>query len=215
VVPETELHQSHHQSGHRWVDLTLAASAMVVSIVSVAIAIRHGQTMEHMAEANARLVAANSWPFLQYSTGNTGDDGKPRIRLAIVNAGVGPARIESLEVFWNGAPIASPQALMAACCGLAPGLGPTLPFSYGLATGRILRAGDSIALLEVPPNAEAVEVWQRLDRARLHVKFRACFCSVFDECWTSTLVGTRATPVASCPAPKVPYSIPGAEELER
>jgi len=215
VVPETEVHANHHRSGHRWVDLVLAASAMVVSIVSVVIAIRHGHTMERMAEANARLVAANSWPFLQYTTGNVGDDGKPRITLSVINAGVGPARVETLEVFWHGVPVASSRALLAACCGLEPGSGPTLPFSESLAAGRILRAGDSVKLLEVQPAAGTAAVWERLDHARMHVKLRACFCSVFEDCWTSPLVGTRATPVASCPVPGVPFGIPGAEDLER
>jgi len=215
VVPETEVHASHARSGHRWVDLVLAGSAMLVSIVSLAIAIRHGQTMEKMAEANARLVAANSWPFLQYSTSNEGDDGKPLIRLSVINAGVGPARVETLEVFWHGAPVASPQALLAACCGLAAGTEQTARFNYGLLTGRIVRAAEAVTLLEVRPEAAAGTVWQRLDRERLHVKFRACYCSVFDECWTSSLVGTRATPVARCPVPPVPFAIPGTEDLER
>ena len=215
MVPETEMHAGHHRSGHRRVDLVLAASAMLVSIVSLAIAIRHGQTMERMAEANARLVAANSWPFLQYTTGDTGDDGKPLIRLSVINAGVGPARVESLEVFWHDAPVASPRALLAACCGLAPDAGQITGLSQSLLAGRIVRAGDSVTLLEVRPGPNAGAFWERLERERLHVKFRACFCSVFDECWTSTLVGTRATPVASCPAPQVRFGIPGAEELER
>jgi hypothetical protein len=45
VVPDTETPAHPQRSGHRWVDLVLAASAMLVSIVSLAIAIRHGQTM--------------------------------------------------------------------------------------------------------------------------------------------------------------------------
>lgn len=215
MVPESEVHAGHHRSRHHWVDLTLAVSAMIVSIVSLAIAVRHGHTMERMAEANARLVAANSWPFLQYSTGDRGDDGKPLIRLSVINAGVGPARVETLEVLWHDAAVASPQALLAACCGFAPGSGALPGFSQSLLAGRIVRAGESVTLLELAPSAAVAALWERLDRERLHVKFRACFCSVFDECWTSTLVGTRATPVTSCPVPPVPFGIPGAEDLER
>ncbi len=188
---------------------------MLVSIVSLAIAVHHGRTMERMADANAKLVAANSWPFLQYSTDNQGEDGRPLIRLSVVNAGVGPARVETLEVFWHEVPVASAKALLAACCGLSPYSGPSVRFNESLLAGRIVRAGEAVTLLELPPSADAAALWKRLDDARLHVRLRACFCSVFDECWSSTLVGTRATPVASCPAPKVPFGIPGAEELER
>ena len=38
-------------------------SALFISVVSLGVAILHGRTMEKMAEANAHLVAANSWPF--------------------------------------------------------------------------------------------------------------------------------------------------------
>jgi hypothetical protein len=215
VVPETEVHAHRHHGTRHWVDLTLAVSAMVVSIVSLAIAVHHGRTMERMADANARLVAANSWPFLQYSTGNQGEDGRPLIRLSVVNAGVGPARVEALEVFWHDVPVASAHALLAACCGFSPGSGPPLRATQSLLTGRIVRAGESVTLLEIPPSADNTALWKQLDAARLHVKFRACFCSVFDECWSSTLVGTRATRVQSCPVPPVPFGIPGAEELVR
>jgi len=93
-------HHAHpHGTGHRWLDLSLAASAMCVSLVSLVVAIHHGRTMERMAEANARLVAANSWPFLGYSTGNVGPDGRNKIDLKVVNDGVGPAKIESFEIW--------------------------------------------------------------------------------------------------------------------
>jgi hypothetical protein len=168
-----------------------------------------------MAQANARPVAASSWPFLQYSTGNLGDDGRPLIRRSVSNAGVGPARVETLEVFWHGAPVAPPQALLAACCGLTAGSGRAASFSYALLAGRSVRAGEAVTLLEVRAGADASDFRQRLDRERLHVKFRACFCSVFDECRSSTLVATRATRVASCPVAPVPFGVPGTEDLER
>ena len=55
---------------------------------SLVIGIHHGQTMQKMAEENARLVQANSWPLLQFITGNTNDKGEPEIKLKVENAGV-------------------------------------------------------------------------------------------------------------------------------
>jgi hypothetical protein len=49
-----------------------------------------------------RLVAANSWPFLMYSTDNMDPQGNRRISLKVENAGVGPARIQTFEVWWQG-----------------------------------------------------------------------------------------------------------------
>ena len=67
MIVEVETHAPHaHKTGHNWVDLVVAISALFVSLVSLGIGILHGRTMERMAEANARLVAANSWPFMAY-----------------------------------------------------------------------------------------------------------------------------------------------------
>ena len=70
--PEHEAPHVAHITGSRWLDLTLALSAMFVSIVSLAVAVHHGNAMD-------RLVAANSWPFLMYSTDNMDPQGNRRI----------------------------------------------------------------------------------------------------------------------------------------
>jgi hypothetical protein len=45
----------------------------------------------------------------------------------------------------------------------------------------------------------------RFNDALRELSFRACFCSVFDECWTTTLVSIRATAVKMCPARAVHF----------
>jgi len=57
-----------------------------------------------------RLVQANSWPLVQLTYSTLNADGTPHIHLDIANKGVGPARIESLEVTYNGEPVSDPRA---------------------------------------------------------------------------------------------------------
>jgi hypothetical protein len=76
MTPERETPHVAHGTGHRWLDLTLALSAMLVSIVSLAVAVHHGNAMD-------RLVAANSWPFLMYDTDNIDPQGHRRILLKV------------------------------------------------------------------------------------------------------------------------------------
>ncbi len=55
-----EVHQPHarHKGGlPQWLELTIAGTALVTSISSIAIAVHHGQIME-------KLVEANSIPFV-------------------------------------------------------------------------------------------------------------------------------------------------------
>src|SRR4051794_39094352 len=125
MVDAPEPPHQHHpaHTGHRWLDILVALSAMFVSVVSLGLAIEHGRTMERMAaanermvEANGRMVQASSWPFVEFSTHNVDERGSPNVRLVLTNEGIGPARIETFELWWKGQPMASSEALLNACC---------------------------------------------------------------------------------------------------
>lgn len=207
MTPEHEAAHQPHGTGRRWLDLTLALSAMFVSIVSLAIAVHHGNAMD-------RLVAANSWPFLMYSTDNLDPQGNRRISLKVENAGVGPARIQTFEVWWRGQPVASSPELLSRCC-MSDSAGPvdattarSLELVIGQIPSRVLRAGDAETFLSLKLEPANADIWHRLDVARLQLKMRACYCSVFEECWNTDLVQTSARRVSRCPPAKVPFTVP-------
>src|SRR3954470_7856250 len=115
MTPEQEVHHHQaHKTGHRLLDLAVPVSALLISVVSLVIGIHHGRTMQEMAQANARLVQANSWPLLQYTTGNANDKDQPEITLKVENAGVGPAKLITLEIFQGERRIRTPRDLVAA-----------------------------------------------------------------------------------------------------
>ena len=89
--------------------MSLGLSAMFVSVISLGVAIEHGRTMERMADANERMVQASSWPFVEFSTHNVDERGSPNVRLVLTNEGIGPARIETFELWRKGQPMASAQ----------------------------------------------------------------------------------------------------------
>ena len=207
MKPDHETPHVAHGTGRRWLDLTLALSAMFVSIVSLAVAVHHGNAMD-------RLVAANSWPFLMYDTESRDPQGNPRISLKVENAGVGPARIQTFEVWWQGQPVSTAPELVRRCCmtdSKAP-IGPSEARSLDLVIGqiasRVMPAGHAEAFLSLKLKDANADIWHRLDIARLQLKMRACYCSVFDECWETDLEQTSAKRVGSCPAAKVPFTIP-------
>jgi len=100
-----ETPEAHHEhpahTGHRWLDIVLAVSAMFVSVVSLVVAIEHGRTMERMAEANTKMVEANSWPFVEFDSHDIDEQGKPEVRLVLINAGIGLARIKTFELWFD------------------------------------------------------------------------------------------------------------------
>jgi len=104
VDPEApHSHPSH--TGHRWLDIVLGLSAMFVSVVSLVVAVEHGPTMERMADANTRLVDANSWPFVQFDSHNVDEQGNAEVRLVLTNDGIGPACVETFELRSDGKPM--------------------------------------------------------------------------------------------------------------
>jgi hypothetical protein len=193
MTPEPELHHHAHRTGHRWVDFAVPLSALAVSMISLAIAIHHGHTMQKMADENARLVQANSWPLLQFTTGNANDKGEPEITLNVENAGVGPAKLISLEIFHGDQRIRTPRDLVQA---LDPAT--TRPqLSLGLTMPVVVRAGDSQLLIGLKRQGQET-FWDKLNTARFELRFRACYCSVFDECWVSDLATVSPQHVDQC-----------------
>src|ERR1700749_4530159 len=98
-------------TGHRGFDLVLALSAIFISAVSLAVAIEHGRTERD-------LVAASSWPFLRAVLSNGGGQapGENSVVIGVSNGGVGPAKLESFEVFYRGQAASSGLDLMRRCC---------------------------------------------------------------------------------------------------
>jgi hypothetical protein len=218
MTPEAPEHHHASHTGHRWLDLVLGVSAMFVSVVSLIVAVAHGRTMERMADANARMVEANSWPFIEFETHNADEHGDADVRLVLVNEGVGPARIETFELWWNGKPMSSRGKLMQACCSTTPAESEQLKTavtSVGLASPRILRAGEHVDFFEMPRSTGNSDVWAKFNIERGKIAARVCYCSVFDECWVhSAGTGlprqgqnkvTHPDRVDSCPTPAIPF----------
>ncbi len=191
-----DVHAHAHKTGHSWVDLAIALSAIAISVISLFVAVEHGRTEE-------KLVAANSWPFLTFQTTRNGlQAGSRTIDLRLQNSGVGPARVQWLRIALDGKAIADRAAFMRECCGVPAGDADT-QVGRGLVTQNppvgVLPARDGIAILawrELPGNAP---IWAKLDAARHRLKTEACYCSVLDECWISDLTATaQPHPVDEC-----------------
>lgn len=190
-----------------WAESALSIFAVIIAAISLWIAIDTERT-------NRQLVAEAAWPFLQtYHSAFV--EGQQAIALYIANAGVGPAKIETLEVFWNGKPYGSSTELLEACCGFGSAAG--LPESRGpsevahrlhssYAAGKVLRAGDTVQMISYVFTTSEDAVYKRFGAAREKITYRVCYCSVFNDCWLSDGHDLDPPHVKSCLRPAVPYS---------
>jgi hypothetical protein len=168
--------------------------------------------------ANENLVAASTWPFLQVQISNADTDARLDLKFDVVNTGVGPAKIESFEVFWKGRPYRSGTQLLQACCGYTVVKATSseaknhTPLTTGTIQGVVLRAGENETFIHYPLGSDNLRVWSALDAARERMTYRVCYCSVLNECWRNELHSELYVPgqlhpeqLKRCPAPAVPY----------
>jgi hypothetical protein len=195
--PDVE-HHHHHHTGHRWLDITLGVSAVFISLMSLLLAIQHGRAME-------RMVEMSSWPYVVVQNSNARPDGSPRILLHITNSGVGPAKVESIEVFYGGEAQTDPDSLVRSMLKISD---PTRQM-YILesdALDSVLPARDSRDLMDVLLPRYSTDEYQTLRKEMSKVTYRVCYCSVFDEC---SVVDSRndgkAERIKACPVPKTMF----------
>lgn len=197
------------KTGHRWIDMVVALLALFMSVLSIFVA-------QHTSETMERLVHANSWPFLQMGSGNANDEREPEIAFYVSNVGTGPARIHSFEIYVDGEPIPIERnatfGTIEACCAeefaaaversggdhlAAVGHDLTSPVAE-----RFLAPNQEVAAMRWARSDTNRELWVAVDQARQtgRISMRACYCSVFDECWVAETNVFPPTQVASCEA---------------
>lgn len=209
------------RTGGKWLDLMLALSAIFVSMCSLFLAYNSSNSME-------RLVQANSMPFIQLESGNATDEGEPGVLgFAARNAGTGPARVHSFEYIVDGLPVPrrgyATINILRACCESE------LNAALAAANGNVLAAIDAdltspVANTFFAPGDEVtawawrrteinVSLWEAVDQARQsgRMGMRACYCSLFDECWIAETGAFPPRPVNECPTPAPQSPAPDAQ----
>jgi hypothetical protein len=186
-------------TGHRWADFIVAGSAILISCISLAVAVRNGQLTQQQVEAS-------SWPLLQYSTGNANDQHQPNITMKIENVGVGPAVVKSIKVVYGGKVEKENVYFLKDCCNYHAKFGDAAHIEKGMLSSTkiidtVIRPGDAETYLELEPTDDNHDAWVKLDAERFKVNVYACYCSVLGECWTADLSTTEKTPVKSCKKP--------------
>ena len=195
--PETE-HHHHHHTGHRWLDMTLGVSAVFISLMSLFLAIQHGRVMEKMVEAS-------TWPYVMVTVWTSNRDGTPHVTIHVANKGVGPAKIETLEVFYHGVAQAGSHALLKAI--LKPtDLTRRMPYLQSDVVDSVMAANEDIAIMDLDAQNYTPEETAVISEGLPDLRFRTCYCSVFDECSVlDTRKANRPFAVKACSVPEIPF----------
>ena len=171
------------------VEFLVAICALVASAMAVYMAWDQGRVMR--AQQHGAV-----YPVLQVDGFVSTTTDRASIGIRVSNSGVGPALIEEVRVAQNGVSLITFDELRRS-------LPDENSVSWAGLTGRALAPGEDIVPLQISwgsdditaetLNATAGE-WGDLD-------VRVCYCSVFDRCWETAMIGTsRAEPVDGCQA---------------
>jgi hypothetical protein len=205
AVSTEDIQVQPRRTGHSRADLIISVSAIVLSVISLFVAIQNAWTQREM-------VSASTWPFV---TGWVKIEAAKQglLQFGLSNSGVGPAKVHSFEVVYKGQSVRSARDLLRRCCGLPADakaanaiLAPRM--SSTMVNEIVLRSGeDQTAFAYVPDRANPA-LGQRFAQALEELQFRGCYCSVLDECWE--IDGTMSpTRVKSCKAPEHPFEADG------
>jgi hypothetical protein len=192
--PEVHTPHSHHGGSlPRWLELSIAVTALITSVCSIVIAVQHGHIME-------KLVQANSLPYVQGGFSDATPEGDHILSLDLLNRGVGPAHEKSLRIKVDDTYVTSMRELYAAS--LTPeqaksAQGTVIPLWNRLKT-RFIPGGQAQFVFRIRKTPENAELWEVLDKAQTRWSIEYCYCSVFNECWVVHGIWNEPQPIKAC-----------------
>lgn len=146
------------------------------------------------SEAVRRQSAAEVWPFVQLIVSDHVDDASAHFSLTLTNAGVGPARIETARVTFDGEPVRDWSSAVAKYHD-----GPAPEINQSFVTGRVLSPGEPVRMFHTEDRALVMALQEVLAGGRSQLEY--CYCSIFDACWLADSAGDiqHPEPVRVCP----------------
>lgn len=190
--PRTDLSQ-------RWLKFlpAMMIGHVLITIPAFVISIALAYATFVQAEATRKIQQSESWPYVSYGTSDVTDEGVEEVSFMLGNDGVGPARIKQLEFLYDGRPMESPRKFLQACCGDPPATPtPFMSSSFEI----VLRPGENVRFIRMVKNSTNSAVWDRLEVERWKVAVRACYCSIFEDCWVMDSRKADPEPVKACPS---------------
>ena len=197
-MPEPNL-DSTDLIARRWLKFlpVMMIGHLLITIPTLVISIALAYATFVQADATRKIQRSETWPYVWYGTSDVSDEGAEEISFQIGNDGVGPARLKQLEFLYDGRPMQSPRKFLQTCCGDSKG-NPTPFMSSNFET--VLRPGESFGFIRLVKNPGNAAVWDRLEVERWKVSVRACYCSIFDDCWLMDSRKQDPEPIKACPA---------------
>ena len=167
--------------------MLVGISAVIIGLCALGVSLYETSLMrsEQRAAVMPILELARSYSYSEE------DSSKNRLSLIVQNVGIGPARVVDFRVTVDGEPVATWDAAFRALAGVEE----RVAYSMSTINGRTIPPDKTITMFSLSDLEHLDTIlgdFERLD-------FMACYCSIFDECWTTKMSTFGASePAASC-----------------
>ena len=157
-------------------EMLVGISAVVIGVCALGVSLYVTSLMREEQRASVMPLVELSRSF--YIDGDESGEGTFLLKLNLENVGIGPARISDFRVTVDGQAQSTWRAAINAL------LGEDVTASYVQSTinGRTVPTDRRVTMIELRDSDVARRVIDEFER----LDFEACFCSVFDECWTTS-----------------------------
>lgn len=162
-----------------------ALAAVIAALIGLLALTVSGYT----AWLQRQQVRAQVWPYLEPGISPS------QRQVVLVNKGVGPAAVKSLQVFVDGKPQQDWPHVFDAL-----GLSSMRETPYSTVNGIVISAGERLQQLDLGNAKDFAAFYTRYSQ----IELRLCYCSALNECWLLDQRdkdrSSRRQPVDECPA---------------
>jgi hypothetical protein len=156
-------------------EMVVAVSAVIVGVCALGVSLYETSLMRE--EQRASVIPMLELSRSVYVNSDGMDDPNTRLHLQVENVGVGPARVQDFRVNVDGEPQLTWRATMQALLGRPA----NIRLGQSTINGRTIPPERLVTIFELNSLEYAIELTDSFSR----LEIEACFCSIFDECWTT------------------------------
>ena len=160
-------------SGRVHPEMLVGVSAVVIGLCALGVSMYEASLMRE--EQRAAVM-----PILELGRSynvSSSDPSRNRFALLAQNVGIGPARVLDFKVSVDG----QAQLTWDAALRALTGADERISHSMSVINGRTIPPDKTVRIFEL----KDMEFLEEILRENGRLEFEACYCSIFDECWTT------------------------------
>lgn len=162
------------QTERLFLRLTFWQTLLSVAGVFIAVVALYAALSE--SSAVRQQTAAAVWPFVQLSIEDSDSGDAAEFTLSFSNAGVGPAKMRTMQLMIDGEPMRDWEHAVSHLGGQLDN-----NLNRNFITSRVLSPDEKVDSIHTNDAALARKFQTAMSNPGNHISF--CYCSIFDECW--------------------------------